>query len=175
MENQIVPVHPENRDPMRFRPVAEENSKIRATRFLGLCKGCGECIVKCPVNAISWHEEDLGQLGSPGIRIDLDKCIGCETCERICPDHAIEITNTRLESARFSTGLLGWIVRTDARVIEYAMSVFRANGERLKRVGKVPGMTWVAKLMRAFLRYGKEPSVELTIVGDGPDDGRETN
>lgn len=79
-------------DLARFRPTVAESPKVRATRFLELCKSCGECIVKCPVNAISWDPKELGGLGEPAIVIDLDKCIGCEICEQICPDHAIEIT-----------------------------------------------------------------------------------
>lgn len=172
MEEQI-PRHPENRDPARFRPQVEENSKIRATRFLGLCKSCGECIMKCPVNAISWHDEDIAELGDPGIYIDLDKCIGCETCERVCPDNAIEITNKRLESKTFSTGILGWIVRLDARMIEYAMTTWRASGARLKRIGRSAKKTMVAKLMRGFLFYTKEPSVKVRLV-EGEDEGERT-
>lgn len=76
----------------RFRPTSAENGKVRATRFLDLCKSCGECIVKCPVNAISWDTKELGQLSEPAIVIDIETCIGCEICEQICPDHAIEIT-----------------------------------------------------------------------------------
>lgn len=76
----------------RFRPSVAENAKVRATRFFDLCKSCGQCIVKCPVAAISWDAGELGQLGEPAIVIDVDKCIGCEICEQICPDHAIEIT-----------------------------------------------------------------------------------
>ncbi|KPJ85143.1 hypothetical protein AMJ57_04235 [Parcubacteria bacterium SG8_24] len=72
--------------------MGEETDEIRAVRFLGLCKSCGECIVKCPVKCIDWDDQELGQLGEPAIRIDLDKCIGCETCEQICPDAAIQIT-----------------------------------------------------------------------------------
>lgn len=67
----------------QFRPLTEENSKIRITRFTGLCKSCGGCVMKCPVNAISWDSNRLGMLGEPAILVDLDKCIGCETCERI--------------------------------------------------------------------------------------------
>ncbi len=76
----------------RFRPDVTENGKVRATRFFDLCKSCGLCIVKCPVNAISWDPKELGQLSDPAIVIDVDKCIGCEICEQVCPDHAIEIT-----------------------------------------------------------------------------------
>lgn len=88
-----MPKHEKTEESMkRFRPDVDENEKVRATRFFGLCKSCGECIVKCPVNAISWDEENLGVLGEPAIVIDVDTCIGCEICEQICPDNAIEIT-----------------------------------------------------------------------------------
>lgn len=79
----------------RFRPEAVEKNGLQVTYFHGLCKSCGECIVKCPVKCISWSDTELGQLGEKAIVIDLDKCIGCETCEVICPDHAIEINDTR--------------------------------------------------------------------------------
>ena len=79
-------------DIQRFRPKVEENDKVRVTRFIGLCKSCGECIAKCPAKCISWDESEIGQVGEPAIKIDLDKCIACETCEMICPDAAIEIT-----------------------------------------------------------------------------------
>lgn len=153
------------KDPMRFRPVVQETSKIRVTRFNGLCKSCGSCIMKCPVNAISWNEKELGQLGEPSIMIDLDKCIGCETCERVCPDHAIEITNKRLESKLFSTGILGAVVRLNARTIEWAVTHFRTSPTRLKQTGKSPKKTFWAYLLRGFLRYTKEPIKDVEIKG----------
>jgi 2-oxoglutarate ferredoxin oxidoreductase subunit delta len=88
-----------DRDLSRFRPVVTESDNVKATRFLGLCKSCGQCVEKCPVDAISWDEEELGMLGEPAITIDMDKCIGCEMCEQICPDSAIEILNRRTEAA----------------------------------------------------------------------------
>ncbi len=80
-------------DPKRFRSVVDENEKRVITLHHGLCKSCGECVVKCPVKCISWDEKELGQLGEPAITIDNNVCIGCETCENICPDFAIEISN----------------------------------------------------------------------------------
>lgn len=145
-----------NHEIERFSPKVAETSRIRVTRFNDLCKSCGACIMKCPVNAISWHDKELGMLGEPAIFIDLDKCIGCETCERTCPDHAIEITNKRLESAHFRTSLLGLIVRMNARAIEYAVTTFRTSPARLKQFGKSAKKTLVCVLMRAFLRYPKE-------------------
>jgi 2-oxoglutarate ferredoxin oxidoreductase subunit delta len=143
--------------PERFQPLTEENDKIRVTRFTGLCKSCGECVVKCPVNAISWDDKRLGMLGEPAITIDLDKCIGCEVCERICPDSAIKITNKRLSSPRWQRGILGWIVRYDARAIERAVTTFAGKPERLKRVGRSKHKTRTARLVRFFLRYGDSP------------------
>ncbi len=144
----------------RFRPKTEENQKIRVTRFLGLCKSCGECVMKCPVNAISWSNDDLGMLGEPGIYIDLDKCIGCETCERICPDSAIKITNKRLSKGMWKTGLLGAVVAFDARLIERAVTFFHSPMSRLKKFGKSKEKTWIAKFVRFFLGYDETPIVK---------------
>ncbi len=148
---------------MRFGPKIAETSKIRVTRFTNLCKSCGVCIMKCPVNAISWHDKELGMLGEPAVYIDLDKCIGCETCERVCPDHAIEITNKRLESKFFSTGPLGALVRLNARAIEWAVTHFRMPASRLKKFGKTKQKTLIAIVMRGFLRYTKEPIKEYEV------------
>jgi 2-oxoglutarate ferredoxin oxidoreductase subunit delta len=144
-------------DAARFRPRVEENAKIRVTRFSGLCKSCGECVMKCPVNAISWHPTELGMLGEPAIIIDLDKCIGCETCERVCPDSAIRIVNKRLSQDRWKKGLLGRIVRLNARTIEWAVTTFHAPAARLKKVGKTKDKTWIARIVRFILRYDETP------------------
>jgi 2-oxoglutarate ferredoxin oxidoreductase subunit delta len=141
----------------RFRPKTEENKKIRVTRFLGLCKSCGICVMKCPVNAISWHDKDVAMLGEPGIYIDLDKCIGCETCERACPDSAIKITNKRLTSGIWRTGILNRIVKLNARVIELAVTLFHAPRSRLLKFGKTKEKTRIARILRAFLRYDETP------------------
>lgn len=86
-------------DLSRFRPQVSDTENIKATRYLDLCKSCGQCVEKCPVDAISWSEDELGMLGEPAIVIDMDKCIGCELCEQICPDAAIEILNRKTEQA----------------------------------------------------------------------------
>lgn len=57
--------------------------------FPSLCKGCGLCIVKCPVEAISWSDV-LGVYGTPAIEPN-DKCTACGICELVCPDCAITV------------------------------------------------------------------------------------
>ena len=55
-----------------------------------LCKGCGICLVKCPVAAIKWSNE-LGISSTPVPKIDLSRCIGCGNCLNFCPDGAIGV------------------------------------------------------------------------------------
>ena len=135
----------------------EENKKIRVTRFTGLCKSCGECVMKCPVNAISWDTKRLGMLGEPAIVIDLDKCIGCETCERVCPDSAIKIENKRLNKPFWQTGFLGHVTKWNARMIEWAVTTFHAPASRLKKFGRTKDKTLIARVVRFFLRYDESP------------------
>ena len=63
--------------------------------YTDLCKGCGLCIVKCPINAkgedcLNWSKE-VGIYSTPAVQPDPDKCIACGTCALICPDSAIRI------------------------------------------------------------------------------------
>ncbi len=65
--------------------------------YTELCKGCGLCIAKCPVNAkegnescLHWSKE-VGLYATPAVEPDPDKCIACGICETICPDSAIRI------------------------------------------------------------------------------------
>ena len=46
------------------------------------CVGCGLCIAKCPVKAISLNEQGFAV-------IDQNKCINCGLCLKICPQRAI--------------------------------------------------------------------------------------
>ena len=63
--------------------------------YMDLCKGCGLCLVKCPINkkgedCLKWSKE-VGLYATPAVEPDPEKCIACGTCEMLCPDSAIRI------------------------------------------------------------------------------------
>lgn len=66
------------------------NEKGMWAVFPGLCKGCGLCIEKCPVDCIDWSEK-LGVYGTPRVDADMKKCIVCGLCQRVCPDCALRV------------------------------------------------------------------------------------
>jgi len=69
--------------------VSKGSNKI-AILIPKLCKGCGICILKCPVAALKFGKT-LGVYGTPTPEIDLKKCIACGNCSRFCPDCAIKV------------------------------------------------------------------------------------
>lgn len=67
--------------------------------YTELCKGCGLCIVKCPINVkgqncLKWSKE-VGIYSTPVVEPDSELCIACRTCERLCPDSAIRIEQVK--------------------------------------------------------------------------------
>jgi electron transfer flavoprotein alpha subunit len=65
------------------KPVKKPRGK--ACLLEGKCIACGaRCQSSCPVNAI-----EMNEAGEP--IIDLEKCIGCVKCVKVCPAQAIEM------------------------------------------------------------------------------------
>lgn len=57
------------------------------------CKGCGQCIIACPKQIISFSEK-LNAKGYHPAGIPEDKikdCIACASCGRMCPDYVITV------------------------------------------------------------------------------------
>lgn len=46
------------------------------------CCGCSACVQRCPKQCISLHEDEEGFLYP---KVNLDKCIDCGLCEKVCP------------------------------------------------------------------------------------------
>jgi 2-oxoglutarate ferredoxin oxidoreductase subunit delta len=77
--------------PVKFKAVTTKNGKAYFHNFPDLCKGCGLCIEKCPVDTIGWSEH-LGVYGTPTVEPGHGKdCIACMMCQLVCPDCAILI------------------------------------------------------------------------------------
>ncbi len=68
-----------------------EDEKKSWERFPEYCKGCGLCIVRCPVKALTFSN-DLNFLGTPMPQVDINKCTACGLCQLTCPDGAIKVT-----------------------------------------------------------------------------------
>lgn len=68
-----------------------DDDKKTWERFPEYCKGCGLCIANCPVKALQFSDE-LNFLGTNIPKVDLEKCIACGTCQKICPDGAIKVS-----------------------------------------------------------------------------------
>ena len=70
-------------------------SKAKFYVYTKLCKGCGLCLVRCPMNkkgeeGLKWSKE-VGLYATPAVEPVPEKCIACGTCETLCPDSAIRI------------------------------------------------------------------------------------
>jgi Pyruvate/2-oxoacid:ferredoxin oxidoreductase delta subunit len=73
------------------RPIKSEDNDKVYFHLPSHCKGCGLCIVKCPVAALSWSKDKTNYFSNHIPQIDLKKCISCKICERLCPDMAIKV------------------------------------------------------------------------------------
>ncbi len=79
---------------MNFKPKKTKLKNGSWTVFLGLCKGCGICLVKCPQKALYFGKEK-GVYSTPAPEVDPQKCKLCGICEIFCPDSAIKTEKER--------------------------------------------------------------------------------
>ena len=57
-----------------------------------LCKGCGLCVTACPKGIVKLSETNINAKGYyPAEVLEMDKCIGCANCARMCPDCVITV------------------------------------------------------------------------------------
>ncbi|MBZ4687592.1 MAG: 2-oxoglutarate ferredoxin oxidoreductase subunit delta [Clostridia bacterium] len=85
---------------VEFKAVTYQDGKGIFHLFPGLCKGCGLCIEKCPVDTIGWSDK-LGVFGTPTVEPGHGKpCIACKMCQLVCPDCAIYIEKVNKEKAQ---------------------------------------------------------------------------
>ncbi len=59
------------------------HAEVRPQLDQDLCNGCGDCVSRCPVEAI--------QIVDRKAEFDIEKCIGCATCIAFCPQGALKI------------------------------------------------------------------------------------
>jgi len=82
---------------IKFDVIIQEGPKGFFIISPDLCKGCGLCPEKCPVDVIDWSEE-LGIYGTPMVEADMKGCIACGTCQAVCPECAIKIIQRKKAS-----------------------------------------------------------------------------
>jgi ferredoxin len=58
-----------------------------------LCIQCGDCVDRCPMDAITELDETM--------EVSADKCIGCGVCVSVCPEEAIALTEVAAATPPF--------------------------------------------------------------------------
>ena len=71
------------------------------------CKQCGLCVEFCPKNVLCLDMSKYNRKGyHPVDACDIDACVNCEFCERICPDMAIFLADREEAREAYEAGAL---------------------------------------------------------------------
>ncbi len=70
------------------------------------CKECGLCVEFCPKKVLCFTDIYNRKGYHPVTACDIDACVNCEFCERICPDMAIFLANREEAQQAFKAGNL---------------------------------------------------------------------
>lgn len=70
------------------------------------CKECGLCIEFCPKKVLCFTDIYNRKGYHPVTACDIDACVSCEFCERICPDMAIFLAGRDEAKKAFRAGAL---------------------------------------------------------------------
>lgn len=76
----------------RLSALSEEQAVAEAERCMGcgLCLECDNCVIYCPVDAVSRVARGLRAMGRY-VETDYAKCIGCHICMDVCPSGYIQM------------------------------------------------------------------------------------
>jgi Pyruvate/2-oxoacid:ferredoxin oxidoreductase delta subunit len=86
-----------------LRGVVEfKQSTLATSSFLAVvdedaCTGCGECVERCPFDAMVLDDEDKAETSA-------ERCYGCGVCSSTCPAEAISMTRRTESPEPFETG-----------------------------------------------------------------------
>ena len=109
-----------------------DNKRLPALASHVSCSGCKACGDACPQGCISFKMWDDG-FWYP--QIDQDVCIGCHTCERVCP----VITPKKLAEMHLPKAYAAWTDVKDRHVSASGGAFFAIAKEIVKNGGYVAG------------------------------------
>lgn len=104
------------------------------------CCGCNACGDICPTQAITFNTDEEG-FWYP--KVNLDKCINCELCEKVCPIiHEEEVNKTNIDFPNPEV-FAAYNTNHDVRFISTTGGLFSALAEKtLDEDGYVGGAVW---------------------------------
>lgn len=92
------------------------------------CCGCSTCIQRCPKQCISLHEDEEGFLYP---EVDLDLCVDCGVCEKVCP----VVNQSEQRKPLYSYAAIN--PKDDIRKKSSSGGIFSAIAERVIKEGGV--------------------------------------